>query len=358
MACRIILRLILKKAEYKLSNLNIKENFSLSTIHTFGVDVKARYLVEVSDYQQFKSSHEWALAHQLPILLLGGGSNVLFTKDWDGLVIRNTLKGIQVVKEDDNHVWVEAAAGEVWHDLVLYTIDHSWGGIENLSLIPGSVGAAPMQNIGAYGVEIKDVFDSLLAMDRKNFELKTFNNEACQFGYRESVFKKECKDKYAILSVTLKLDKKPKINTSYGAISQLLIDRGINSPSIRDVSDAVISIRQSKLPDPASIGNAGSFFKNPVISLDHFNALLDENGDIPSYPQPDGSVKVPAGWLIEQCGWKGKRHGDIGVHQNQALVLVNYGSGKGEDLVGLAKKIMASVKERFRIQLTEEVNII
>jgi UDP-N-acetylmuramate dehydrogenase len=294
----------------------------------------------------------------IPKMILGGGSNVLFTQDFQGLIIKNGLTGIQKVSEDADAVVLKVGAGENWHEFVLYAIDQGLGGIENLSLIPGTVGAAPMQNIGAYGVEVKDVFVSLEAINKETLEIEIFNVEDCKFGYRQSVFKNVFKDKYIITSVSFRLTKKYTLNTSYGAIEETLSDEGVSNPTIRDVSNAVIKIRQSKLPDPKEIGNAGSFFKNPVIdSLDH-EGLKAEFPDIPGYELPGDEVKVPAAWLIQNCGWRGKRLGAIGVHENQALVLVNYGGGKGADLKKLAQDIQQSVADKFGIELEMEVNVI
>ncbi len=294
-------------------------------------------------------------------LILGGGSNVLLSRDYPGLVIRNNIKGREIVAENEDEVLLKVYSGENWHELVIYCVDRNWGGIENLSLIPGTVGAAPMQNIGAYGVELEQVFHSLEALDLHSFELKAFNKHACAFGYRESVFKKQLKGRYFIYSVTLKLSKKPVINASYGDILALLESQGLNADTagIKDVSEAVIQIRQSKLPDPKELGNSGSFFKNPVIKTDQFISLKKEFPEIKGYDQPEsGLVKVPAAWLIEQCGWKGKRIGNTGSHVKQALVLVNYGDAKGQEIWQLAMDIIQSVKLKFGIELEPEVNII
>lgn len=336
----------------------ILNHSSLKKFNTFGIDAIAENLIKVSDKQGFKDAIVWARENKLIPLILGGGSNVLFKERSYPLVIVNRLLGIKKVDENDDFVWVSCGAGEVWHEVVLYCIAHGWGGIENLSLIPGTVGAAPMQNIGAYGVEIKAVFESLESINLETLATEVFTNDQCQFGYRESIFKKELKDKYFITSIVLKLTKHHQVNTSYGAIKAVLNDKSISKPTIQDVSDAVIQIRQSKLPNPDKIGNAGSFFKNPVISADHFALLSKTFNDIPSYPQADGQIKVPAGWLIEQCGWKGSRTGDIGVHSEQALVLVNYGQGRGTDIEALAVRIRRSVQDKFEIDISPEVNII
>lgn len=292
-------------------------------------------------------------------MFLGGGSNVLFCKDYEGLVIKNAIKGIHIINEDDTSVTLKVYSGEVWHDLVMHCVERNWGGIENLSLIPGTVGAAPMQNIGAYGVELEKVFVELEAFNLHTFELHTFNKTSCAFGYRESVFKRQLKGLYFIYSVTIRLDKQPKISVEYGDIQQVIIDKGIAlaDATIKDVSDAVIQIRSSKLPDPKVLGNSGSFFKNPVISREQFEQLQLQYPDIKGFPNEAG-VKVPAAWLIEQCGWKGKRVGETGAHARQALVLVNYGNATGNEVYQMALTIIQSVKDTFGIQLEPEVNII
>ncbi len=292
-------------------------------------------------------------------MFLGGGSNVLLCNDYAGLVIRNAIKGKQIVHEDDDHVLLKVYSGESWHETVMYCVERNWGGIENLSLIPGTVGAAPMQNIGAYGVELENVFDHLEAFNLHTFELETFNKSQCAFGYRESVFKRQLKGQYFIYSVTFKLNKKPIIHADYGDIQAILNEKGLRAETagIKDVSDAVIHIRQSKLPDPKVLGNSGSFFKNPQITIKHFEALKLQFPDIKGYPQNDG-MKVPAGWLIEQCAWKGKRVGNTGSHAKQALVLVNYGGATGSEIYQLAQDIIQSVADKFSIHLEPEVNIV
>ena len=292
-------------------------------------------------------------------MFLGGGSNVLLCNDFAGLVIRNAIKGKQIVHEDDDHVFLKVYSGESWHETVMYCVKRNWGGIENLSLIPGTVGAAPMQNIGAYGVELENVFDHLEAFNLHTFELETFNKSQCAFGYRESVFKRQLKGQYFIYSVTFKLNKKPSIHADYGDIQAILNEKGLSAETagIKDVSDAVIHIRQSKLPDPKVLGNSGSFFKNPQITIEHFEALKLQFPDIKGYPQNDG-MKVPAGWLIEQCEWKGKRVGNTGSHAKQALVLVNYGGATGSEIFQLAQDIIQSVADKFSIHLEPEVNIV
>lgn len=332
------------------------KNQSLKAYNTFGIDVIA------DQFLAFKSMAE--LIHTLKQsakspLILGGGSNILFTSNYDGLVLKNEIKGIEIIEETDAEVLVRFGAGENWHQCVLYAIAHQWGGIENLSLIPGTIGAAPMQNIGAYGVEIKEVFESLTAVNISTQEIQTFTHSDCKFGYRESVFKNELKNQYIITDVTLRLSKSNhELNTSYGAIADVLNANDIISPSIKDVSDAVISIRKSKLPDPKEIGNAGSFFKNPTIDKLDYESLKLEFPEMPGYTVSENEVKVPAGWLIEYCGWKGKTRGAIGVHKNQALVLVNFGDGSGAEIKQLAADIQESVVKQFGIDLSPEVNII
>lgn len=339
--------------------MNIKEHVSLKSYNTFGIDAKADFFVDANtteELQEILKSDFYK--SQKNILILGGGSNILLTGDFHGLVLKISITGKEIEKEDPEHAWVKAGAGEIWHDLVLFTLSKGLGGIENLSLIPGTVGAAPMQNIGAYGVEIGEVFEQLEAVEIDTGEIRTFDKKTCAFGYRDSIFKKSAKGKYIITHVVLKLMKeKHRLNIEYGAIKQTLNQMNVKEPSVKDISDAVIQIRQSKLPDPVKIGNAGSFFKNPIISTEHFKELEQKFPEIPHYPQHDG-IKVPAGWLIEQCGWKGKRRNNIGVHDLQALVLVNLGGGKGEDLKQLAEDIQASVKEKFDIELEPEVNFI
>ena len=337
--------------------MKIQENISLKPFTTFGIDKKAKFFTTVETLDELKAALLAAKEKQLPVFILGGGSNILLTRDIEGLVIKLEIKGINLVKEEGDQLWVEVGAGEMWHELVLHSIAEDWAGLENLSLIPGTVGASPMQNIGAYGVEIKDVFDSLQAMHRETFEMQSFDAEACRFGYRESVFKQTFKDQFVITSVTFRLSKTPNFHLEYGAIREVLAANGIDQPSIRSISDAVIQIRQSKLPDPKEIGNAGSFFKNPTIPNAQFDELKASYPSIPGYPSAEG-VKVAAGWLIEQTGWKGKRIGEVGVHAKQALVLVNYGGGTGEEIKKLSEQIQASVYDKFGVQLQAEVNFI
>ena len=335
----------------------MKTNISLKSYNTFGIDVQAKFFSEVKHIADIDVLRKNPVFNQEK-LILSGGSNLLFTKDFDGLVIKNSILGIGIVKETDTEIFLKVNAGENWHELVMTCVENNWGGIENLALIPGQVGTSPMQNMGAYGVEIKDVFHSLEAYHLKKGQINTFTHSQCEFGYRESIFKKALKGQYIITSVIFKLNKNAQVNVSYGAIESVLNERKIANPSIKDVSDAVISIRESKLPNPKEIGNAGSFFKNPVISKTHYDILVNEYPTIVSYPISDSEVKVPAGWLIENAGWKGKTFENYGVHKNQALVLVNYGNAKGADIFRLAQDIQADVFGKYEIDLEMEVNIL
>lgn len=337
--------------------MKIQENLSLKPFNTFGIDKKAQFFTTACTIDELKNALQWARERYLPVFILGGGSNILLTKDVLGLVIKIELQGIKVLHEDENRVLAEVGAGVNWHDWVLFSLDKNWAGIENLSLIPGTVGASPMQNIGAYGVEIKDVFHSLTALNRDTLELETFDASECKFGYRESVFKHELKNQYIITSVCFNLSKKPDFHVEYGAIQDVLKAKGVEELSIQAVSEAVIEIRKSKLPDPKKIGNAGSFFKNPTIPVSQFEELKNNYPTLPGYEVAEG-IKVPAGWLIEQSGWKGKRIGEVGVHAKQALVLVNYGNGTGEEIKNLSDEVRSSVKVKFGIELSPEVNFI
>ena len=338
--------------------MRIFQNISLKPYNTFGIEANASQFVELQTLEEVQVLCQTFNLTDRKLLILGGGSNILLTKDFDGMAIKINLKGIEIVKENDEELWVQAMAGESWHSFVMHCVEKNWGGLENLSLIPGCVGAAPMQNIGAYGTEIKAVFSSLKAVEIATGEMVEFNNEACEFGYRESVFKNKYKGKYIIVSVIFKLNKKPILNVSYGAIQDVLNEKGITSPTIQDISNAVIAIRQSKLPNPAELGNAGSFFKNPEIPAEQYQRLKNEFPEIPGYPAPNNQVKVPAGWLIEQCQWKGKIVGNTGAHKNQALVLVNYGNATGNEILNLAKQIQDSVYNQFKINISPEVNLI
>ncbi|MBX2905374.1 MAG: UDP-N-acetylmuramate dehydrogenase [Taibaiella sp.] len=333
--------------------MEIQQNVSLRPFNTFGIDVPAAYYTEVHDLKDIAA----LAALRRPLHVLGGGSNVLLTGEVPGIVVRDCLKGISVLNEDEEHVWLEAAGGEIWHELVLYTIARGWGGLENLALIPGTVGAAPIQNIGAYGVEVKDTIEKVHFHDLEADEERVFSNDQCAFGYRDSIFKNELKGRIFITSVVFRLSKRPILNTSYGAIEEELRKMQIASPTVKDVAQAVISIRSSKLPDPKVVGNAGSFFKNPTISRDEYEALLAAHPGIPHFKVNADLVKVPAAWLIEQCGWKGYTRGDAGVHDRQALVLVNRGRATGSQLWQLSGDIVASVKERFGICLEREVQV-
>lgn len=338
--------------------MTIQQNISLKPYNTFGLEATCRFFVEVHTIADLKEVLFLPQFQDMPRLFLGGGSNLLLTRDFEGIVIKIGLKGIEKVFEDQNTLHLKAGAGEIWHQLVMYCVDNNYGGIENLSLIPGTVGAAPMQNIGAYGVEIKDVFYQLEALNLATLTIEKFDLATCLFGYRESIFKHALKGKYVITSVTFILQKQPNFKVTYGDIQKTIEAMGVHQLSIKAISDAVIAIRKSKLPDPAEIGNSGSFFKNPEISTTLYHELKAKFDTIPSYPINETTVKVPAGWLIEQAGWKGFREGQIGVHARQALVLVNYGGGKGNDLKALAEKVQQSVFEKFGISLSAEVNYI
>jgi UDP-N-acetylmuramate dehydrogenase len=337
----------------------IQNNHSLISYNTFGIEAKAKYftafesvlhLEEVRKTSQFKKEQK---------LILGGGSNVLFTQNQDALVLLNQIKGIEVLSEDKDSYLIAVGGGENWHEFVLFCIENDYAGIENMSLIPGSVGASPMQNIGAYGTEIKDVFDSLEAFHIGTGEVHKFDKNDCSFGYRESVFKNKYKGEYIITKVVYRLQKKASLNTSYGAINQELENNKITNPTIKDVSNAVIAIRQSKLPDPKEIGNSGSFFKNPIVSNSVVEKVKKEYPNLSTYPVDDLFSKVAAGWLIDQAGWKGKTiENKYGVHKKQALVLVNYGGATGSEIYDLSSDIIASVKEKYGIELEREVNIL
>jgi UDP-N-acetylmuramate dehydrogenase len=338
--------------------MEIKENYPLKTLNTFGINVYSRYYTSFSDIESLKEIVAAGDLKNYSKLILGGGSNILFTQNYDGITLKNAITGIEKVKEDSNYVYLRVGAGENWHSLVMYCIENKLAGVENLSLIPGNVGASPMQNIGAYGVEVKDVIDTVEALLLEDNSLIKLNNSDCRFGYRESIFKHELKNKVVITHVSYRLNKNPRFNTSYGAIEQELERMGVKDLSIKAISDAVCNIRRSKLPNPAEIGNAGSFFKNPAIDKVFFEKLKLQFPEIPNYPQADGSIKLAAGWLIEQSGWKGFRKDDYGVHKLQALVLVNYGNAKGGDIFRLSEDILQSVKTKFGVTLEREVNII
>jgi len=338
--------------------MKLIQNASLKNLNTFGMGVQAKYLLELSSAEDLTSALELSEVQKLPLLILGGGSNILFLKNVEAVVLLNRLRGIVKVDENNTHVWVKAAAGENWHTFVLECIKNDLGGIENLSLIPGNVGATPMQNIGAYGVEIKDHFDSLEAINLKTGYIKTFSAQECKFGYRESIFKQEEKGNWLIVSVTFKLTKKDhELSTGYGAIADELKVMNVTHPTIKSISDAVVNIRQSKLPDPAEIGNAGSFFKNPVVENNLVEAIRSNYSDVVAYPSKQGYSKLAAGWLIEKAGWKGFRSGDAGVHAKQALVLVNYGNATGSEIWQLSTNIIEDIQRKFGVTLEREVNV-
>jgi len=336
--------------------MQVQENFSLKPYNTFGIDARARY------FSSFHSTDELIqlTTQRSPLtpLILGGGSNILFTKDFDGIVLKNEILGIEKINEDEDYVYVKCGAGENWHQVVLHCIENNWAGIENLSLIPGCTGASPMQNIGAYGVEIKDVFHALTAFHLQEKSNYTFKINDCAFGYRESVFKRKYKGQFVILDVTYRLGKHQHFNTSYGAIEQELGKMGVTNLTIEAVSKAVINIRSSKLPDPKEIGNAGSFFKNPSVPKEKYLQLKKDFENIVGYENAGGTVKLAAGWLIEQCGWKGFRINDAGVHALQSLVLVNHGNASGKEIYELSEKIVSSVANKFGVNLEREVNIL
>lgn len=338
--------------------IRIQEHVDLRPYNTFRIAAKARYFTAVTTTDELRELIGHPVYQTQPRVIIGGGSNILLTGDFNGLVIKNDLKGIETASEDDSTILLKSGAGEYWHAFVMFCVTNNYGGVENMSLIPGTVGAAPMQNIGAYGVEVKDLIKTVEAVDTTTGKLRVFTNAECEFGYRESVFKRKLKGKYFISSVTLSLTKKNHVlNTSYGAIQQTL-DQHNMVATIKSISDTVIAIRQQKLPDPNVAGNAGSFFKNPTIDQAHYESIKKDYPQAPGYSSENQQVKVPAGWLIEQCGWKGKTIGAVGVHPHQALVLVNYGNGTGADIQSLANDIRASVQNKFAIDLQPEVNFI
>jgi UDP-N-acetylmuramate dehydrogenase len=337
--------------------MQIEQNKDISALNTFGIRVKAEQYVEVNTVEEVLTLIKQGV-FESDFLILGGGSNVLFTRDVNGTLVRNQITGISVLEDNKHDVLLHIGAGENWHETVLYCVEKGWAGIENLSLIPGCVGAAPIQNIGAYGVEIKNVLERVHYVELASGEVVIRDNQDCAFGYRDSIFKRELKNKVLITGIEIRLQKTPELKLSYGAIKSQLLEMGINNPGIKDVSNAVIAIRQSKLPDPEVLGNSGSFFKNPVIPSHQFESLLSAYPGIPNYPAGADKVKLAAGWLIEQCGWKGKKVGNTGSHKQQALVLVNYGNATGNEVKELAYKIIASVKDRFGIILEPEVNIL
>jgi UDP-N-acetylmuramate dehydrogenase len=338
--------------------MEVSENYPLKSLNTFGIDVKARYFVELKadqDVIRFVRERFWSGKRYL---ILDGGSNVLFTGDFDGVVMKLSTKGIRVISQTDEIVEVNAKAGENWHDFVCWCISKNYGGLENLSLIPGNVGAAPVQNIGAYGVEQKDVFGELEAIEIEIGKIRTFSKDECRFDYRNSVFKQELKNKFIILSVTYRLLKNPKFNISYGDLNRIFADKRPEELSLKAIGDAVCHIRNTKLPDPVKTGNAGSFFKNPTVSKDQYYVLLKKHPGLPGYPTEQGQYKIAAGWMIDRLGWKGFRRGDAGVCETQALVLVNHGNATGAEILELANEIKASVKLAFGLTLEPEVNVV
>lgn len=337
--------------------MEIQTQFSLKNYNTFGIEARAKQFVAVHSMKELKTVLEEHPTEKK--FILGGGSNMLLTQDIDALVIHIDLKGKKIIVENDDFVWIESQAGENWHEFVLWTIEQNFGGLENMSLIPGNVGTTPVQNIGAYGTEIKDTFVYCEALSIENQETKKFTKEDCNFGYRESIFKHDVKDQYIITSVVFKLTKhNHNINTSYGDIATELAKNNITTPSLKDVSNAVIAIRKSKLPDPKELGNSGSFFKNPIVLKSDFKTIQAKFPEMKFYDVSETEVKVPAGWLIEQAGFKGKRFGDAGIHKNQALVLVNYGNATGQEILAVAKNIQETVFKTFGIQIEAEVNVI
>tara|TARA_A200000113_G_scaffold219578_1_gene228532 strand:+ start:1175 stop:2191 length:1017 start_codon:yes stop_codon:yes gene_type:complete len=338
--------------------MNIIENYPLLKLNTFGVDVKAKYFTSINTINELIELTKTNVFKNLALLILGGGSNILFTKDFDGLVILNNIKGKEIIDQNQQSIFLKIGAGENWHELVMYCVDNGWGGIENLSLIPGNTGTAPMQNIGAYGVEIKETFIELEALEISSGKIVKFNNSDCEFGYRESVFKNKMKNQYIILNITLELKKNPVLNINYGDVKAILESQNIKNPTIKEVSNAIISIRQSKLPDPKKIGNSGSFFKNPIVSLNQLELIKKKYPNVVNYEINENEFKIAAGWLIERAGWKGKKFNNYGIHEKQALVLVNYGLANGMEIFELSEKIILDIKDKFGITLEREVNII
>ena len=338
--------------------MNIIENYPLLKLNTFGIDIKAKYFTSINTINELIEVTKTNVFKDLELLILGGGSNILLTKDFDGLVILNNIKGKEIIDQNQQSIFLKIGAGENWHELVMYCVDNGWGGIENLSLIPGNTGTAPMQNIGAYGVEIKETFIELEALEISSGKIVKFNNSDCEFGYRESVFKNKMKNQYIILNITLELKKNPVLNINYGDVKAILESQNIKNPGIKEVSNAIISIRQSKLPDPKKIGNSGSFFKNPIVSLNLLELIKKKYPNVVNYEINENEFKIAAGWLIERAGWKGKKFNNYGIHEKQALVLVNYGLANGMEIFELSEKIILDIKDKFGIKLEREVNII
>jgi UDP-N-acetylmuramate dehydrogenase len=337
--------------------MRIKQDYDLTKLNTFGISVEAKFFVELENEADLKELFALPEFRNNKKIFLGGGSNVLFTKDFDGMVILNKLKGVEILKDDSEYVIVRAMSGEVWHDLVNFSVKRGYWGIENLSLIPGTVGAAPMQNIGAYGAELKNVLENVEAYELLTGEKKIFSPDECELGYRDSVFKNKLKDKYFISAITIKLSKLEKKNISYKILAEYLEKNKIEARNSKDISDAVSAIRRTKLPDPKVIGNAGSFFKSPFVKKEKIDEMRSIYPDMP-YFEEGGVAKIPAGWLVERSGWRGRRVGNIGVHEKHALVLVNYGGGSGEEIKNLAEQIIASVYSKFGLELVPEVNLI
>lgn len=337
--------------------MDIVEGYDLTNLNTFGIKASAKYFVVLENESEIARLFSSEIFKNNEKLFLGGGSNVLFTKDFVGIVVQNKLRGIEIINEDKENVWIKCMGGEIWNDLVLFAIEHNLWGIENLSLVPGTVGAAPMQNIGAYGSELKDTLENVEVYEIDTGERKVFQNNECNFGYRESIFKNVVKGKYFITSITLKLSKKEKRNTEYKVLKTYLVENKLINPSLKEISDAVCNIRRSKLPDPKILGNAGSFFKNVFVSKDELERIRKEYPDMP-YFEEENLVKIPAGWLIEECGFKGKKVGNVGMHEKQALVLVNYGGATGEELLNFANLVIKTVQEKFNLTLNPEVNLI
>ncbi|MES2818437.1 MAG: UDP-N-acetylmuramate dehydrogenase [Pseudomonadota bacterium] len=338
-------------------SLSVREGLSLKAFNSFGLEARARLFAEAHNDQEVRAGLALAAAAQLPLLVIGGGSNLLLTGDVEALVLRMASRGIRVLRDDAEGVTVEAEAGEPWHPFVRWTLEQGLAGLENLSLIPGTVGAAPMQNIGAYGVELKDVFAGLTALDRRSGELCEFSLADCAFAYRDSLFKRQAQ-RWLILRVRFALSRTAAVRLDYGPVRQRLAEQGIEQPSPLQVGEAICAIRREKLPDPAELGNAGSFFKNPLVSAELAEQLRAEHPDLVAYPQADGQVKLAAGWLIERAGWKGFREGDAGVHRLQALVLVNHGQASGQQLLALAQRIQADIRQRFAVGLEIEPQVL
>ena len=337
--------------------MNIIANYPLLKLNTFGVDVKAKYFVSINTVNELIELTKTKVFKDSQLLILGEGSNILFTKDFDGLVILNSIKGKEIIDQTQESIFLKIGAGENWHELVMYTVDNKWGGIENLSLIPGNTGTAPMQNIGAYGVEIKETFVELEALEISSGKIVKFNNSDCEFGYRESVFKNKMKNQYIILNITLELKKNPVLNINYGDVKAILESQNINNPSIKDVSDAIISIRQSK-PRSENNWKQWKFFKNPIVSLNQLELIKKKYPNVVNYKINENEFKIAAGWMIERAGWKGKKFNNCGVHEKQALVLVNYGLANGMEIFNLSEEIILDIKDKFGIKLEREVNII